>query len=926
MPACGGRVILIFNFLNGGIMDYGKTINLPTTDFSMKANLREKEPQILSFWKEEDLFHKLIAKGKRDYILHDGPPYANGELHIGHAQNKILKDITVRYRALSGYRTPFIPGWDCHGMPIEHKVTQNMKQLPPRMDVRRLCKKYADKYVNIQRQQFIRLGILGDWENPYLTQDKRYEADVLRVFKSLFEDGYIYRECRPIHWCIKCKTALAEAELEYREHTSPSIYVSFPIKSSDDELLRDAFLLVWTTTPWTLPANVALALGKEIDYSLVDTERGRFILATTRLSVLEEMGLPYKKVANMRGDEMEGILARHPFLPRDSRVVLADFVSTEEGTGVVHIAPGHGYEDYLIGKEYGLPILSPVDDEGRFTDEAGEFAGKVVFSANDEIIALLDKNQNLINSALVTHSYPHCWRCGTPLVFRATPQWFVKVDHKDLRARCLSAIDKIEWIPKWSKERMRDTLASRPDWCISRQRNWGVPIPALRCEQCGNTFLDTGMIEWAIQLVESEGSDAWFEGKGDIEGDRSCPECGGKKLRRESDILDVWFESSSSFVAVAEKRLHLPADLYLEGVDQHRGWFQLSLILSMAVRGEPSFTSCLTHGLVLDVERKKMSKKLGNVLSPQAIVKQFGADIIRLYFASVDYTRDMEFGEESIEATTLTYRKIRNTFRYILGNLFDFDKSQSITYEKLLLLDRYVLSTLRQLIERVKKAYDEFDFHRVYSLLFNYCNITLSRFYFDILKDRLYTYKASSLERRSAQTVLYELLRSLSVMFAPIIPFTTEEVWQKAGLSGSVHLQDFPIGDKSLIDEALISEWEKLTAIREKLLLPLEMARRDELIGNSLEAKVRIFARDDEEVKLLGDMQDVLPSVFIVSQVEVVSRESDISGTEIDGLVVEVARAEGKKCARCWIYSNTVGENPVHPTLCSKCVEVVSSN
>jgi len=907
-------------------MNYSKTVNLPKTDFSMKANLREKEPQILSFWKEEDIYHKLITKSEKDYILHDGPPYANGELHIGHALNKILKDITVRYRALLGCRTPFIPGWDCHGMPIEHKVTENIKELPPRMDVRRLCKKYAEKYVNIQRKQFIRLGVLGDWENPYLTYDKKYEADVLRVFKSLLDDGYIYRERRPIHWCIKCRTALAEAELEYKEHTSPSIYVRFPVTSSDDKLLQDASFLVWTTTPWTLPANVALALGRDIDYSLVDTEKGKFILATTRLSVLDEMGLSYKKLANIYGNKLEGILARHPFFDRESRVILADFVSTEEGTGVVHIAPGHGYEDYLVGKEYGLPILSPVDDEGKFTEEVGEVAGKVVFSANDEIIALLDKKQNLISSNLVTHSYPHCWRCGTPLVFRATPQWFVKVDHNDLRARCVSAVDKIEWIPGWSRERMRDSLASRPDWCISRQRNWGVPIPALHCEECGNVFLDSNIVEKAIQLVEKEGSDAWFEGKGDINDEKICPECGGKKLKRESDILDVWFESSSSFVAVVEKRLHLPADLYLEAVDQHRGWFQLSLILSMATKGEPSFTSCLTHGLVLDIQKKKMSKKLGNVMSPQVIVKQFGADILRLYFASVDYTRDMEFGEESIEATTLAYRKIRNTFRYILGNLFDFDKSQAITYEKLLSIDRYVLSTLQQLIERVKKAYDEFDFHRVYSLLFNYCNITLSRFYFDILKDRLYTYRASSLERRSAQTVLYELLRTLSVMFAPIIPFTTEEVWQKAGLSGSVHLQDFPIGDKSLIDEALISEWEKLTTIREKVLLPLEVARRDELIGNSLEAKVRIFARDTDEIKLLKNMEDILPSVFIVSQVEVVSKESDISGMEIGELLIEVKRAEGDKCARCWIHSDTVGENSIHPTLCRKCIEVITSN
>ncbi len=907
-------------------MDYSKTVNLPKTSFSMRANLKEKEPQILAFWEREDIYHKLLTKGGDDYILHDGPPYANGDLHIGHALNKILKDLVVRYRALTGNKTPFIPGWDCHGMPIEHKVTEKMKKLLPRMQVRRLCKEYAEKYVDIQREQFIRLGIIGDWERPYLTYDKKYEADVLRVFGTLLFNGYIYRENRPIHWCIRCKTALSEAELEYKEHTSPSIYLKFPIKSSLDKSLKDTSFLVWTTTPWTLPANVALALGRDIDYSLVDTEKGKFILATTRLAVLEELGLPYKRIDNLQGSELKDILVRHPLFDKESRVILADFVSTEEGTGEVHIAPGHGYEDYLVGKEYGLPILSPVDEEGKFTEEAGQFRDQLVFAANDGIIALLLEKENLISSSNITHSYPHCWRCNTPLLFRATPQWFVRIDHNDLIARALSAIDKIEWFPRWSKERMRDTLAKRPDWCISRQRNWGIPIPALYCEECGNSFLDSKVVKKTIQLVDKEGSDAWFEGRGDIEDGVRCPKCAGRKLRRGEDILDVWFESSSSFSAVTEKRLRFPADLYLEAVDQHRGWFQLSLILSMAVNGEHPFTSCLTHGLVLDVEGKKMSKKLGNVLSPQVIVKQFGADILRLYFASVDYTRDMEFNKESIERTTLAYRKVRNTFRYILGNLYDFKISDAISHHELLSIDRYILSTLQRLIRDIREAYAEFDFHRVYDRLFNYCNITLSRFYFDILKDRLYTYGVTSPERRSAQTVLDRLLRTLSVMFAPILPFTTEEVWQTAGLRGSVHLQGFPVEDNKFVDKTLIHNWETIIAIREKVLLPLESARRDDLIGNSLEAKVRIFIRDSEELELLKDMRDVLPSLFIVSQVELVLKEKDISGMEQDGLIVEVRKADGEKCEKCWIYSPTVGRDQTHPGLCSKCLLTVQGS
>ncbi len=904
-------------------MDYSKTVNLPRTDFSMRANLKEKEPEILSFWENEEIYKKLIERDGDYYILHDGPPYANGELHIGHALNKILKDFIVRFKSLSGYKTPFIPGWDCHGMPIEHKVTKMMKKPGTREEVRNRCRAYAEKYVNIQREQFKRLGIIGDWENPYVTYDKKYEADVLRVLKALLDDGYIYRERRPIHWCVKCKTALAEAELEYEEHISPSIFIRFAIKSTDNKILKNASFLVWTTTPWTIPANVALAVGKEIDYTLVETEKGKFILATTRLTSLDEIGLPYRKIQNIYGDKLKDIKVSHPLFNRESVVIFADFVSTEEGTGVVHIAPGHGYEDYLVGKEYNLAILSPVDEEGMFTEEAGEFSGEEIFSANNDIIKALERNNNLMYSDSISHSYPHCWRCGSPVIFRATPQWFVRIDHNELRSKCLDWVDKLQWVPRWSKERMRDSISNRPDWCISRQRNWGVPIPALYCEKCGNTFINNEIVERAIHLVEKAGSDAWFEGKGEIESGLKCPECEGERLRRENDILDVWFESSSSFKAVTEKRLCMPSDLYVEAVDQHRGWFQLSLILSIALREESPFRTCLTHGLVLDIEKKKMSKKLGNVMSPQVIVKQFGADILRLYFASVDYTRDMEFGEESLEAAILSYRKVRNTFRYALANLYDFDNAQSITIDNLLSIDRFILSTLQVLIKKVRNAYDEFDFHRAYSLLFNYSNITLSRFYYDILKDRLYTYGANSPERKSAQTVLHQLLKALSVLFSPILPFTTEEIWQKAGFVGSVHLQRVPTADDNLIDKNLMQKWEKLVSVRDSVLSPLEIARREKLIGNSLEAKVRLFSYDIDEVKILKEFESELPSLFIVSQVELVEKEADISGTRVNDVVVEIIGAEGKKCPRCWVYSKTIGQDPKHPVICSKCVKAL---
>ena len=902
-------------------MDYKETLNLPRTGFPMKANLVEKEPKILEKWAKIRLYEKMLKRkdAKGVFVLHDGPPYADGDLHIGHALNKTLKDIIIRYRNMTGYVTPFVPGWDCHGMPIEYRVIQELGDKAKTMskrEIRRACEQYALKYVNLQKEGFIRLGVVGDWEHPYLTMDPKYEARTLEVFQKLIEGGYIYRAKRPVHWCTRCQTALAEAEIEYEEHTSPSVYLLFDVQG------EEAAFLVWTTTPWTLLGNVAVALHPDAMYVYVRHGEGVWILAEPTLKrVMDEIGVrEFEIVKRVRGKDLEGKLAYHPFIVRDTYVINATFVVMEQGTGCVHIAPGHGYEDYLVGIEYNLPIVSPVDAAGRFTREAGEFSGMYVFDANDKIVDKLREVGKLVKVDVITHSYPHCWRCHSPLIFRATPQWFLDVEHNGLKRRMLEMVEnRVSWVPRWSRERSYNTIRERPDWCLSRQRSWGIPIPVLYCKKCGEPLLEAKVVEKVRKLVEQKGSEVWFEVEPEELGEFECMKCGGREFAKEEDIFDVWFDSSCSFYAL---KLDIPVDLYLEAVDQHRGWFQHSLLLATAVRGEPPFKRVLTHGLILDKNYRKMSKHLGNVVTPREVWSKWGADILRLYLASVDYTQDVAFDEEKVAQVAQDYRKIRNVFRYILGNLYDFDyERDKVEYERMMAIDRYMLHKLQEVIRKVRRAYEDYAFYKV---IYHYHNfiVYLSRLYLDVLKDRLYTYGKESVERRSAQTALYEIMGVIVRLIAPIMPFTAEEAWEYFKPdSESVQLESMPEVNDKYVDEKLAREWELLERVREDVLPVLEQLRRGKVIGNSLEARVIVWAREEIK-KVLLKYRDELAAFFIVSEV-VISDEKVGSPGEL--VWVKAERIPYRKCERCWIHAASVGKDETYPTLCAKCVEIVKN-
>ncbi len=902
-------------------MSFNNTINLPRTEFPMRANLEKREPEIISYWQKIKLYEKLQKKGEKLFVLHDGPPYADGKLHLGHALNKILKDIIMRSRRMMGYKCPYIPGWDCHGMPIEHNVVKmlgsEVKKLS-RTELRKKCEEYALEYVNLQREGFVRLGVLGDWANPYLTLNPEYEGYVLEVFKQLVEKGYIYRANKPIHWCIHCKTALAEAELEYKEKVSPSIYVRFPLESKTS-------ILVWTTTPWTLPGNVAVAVHPELDYDFVQYGDRVYVIAS---SLRETVFTESEVIKTVKGKELVGKKVAHPiFENKFSPIVEADFVSGEEGTGFVHIAPGHGDVDFLLAQKLKLPVFSPVDEEGRFTQDVRKFAGKNIFDANEDIIKYLDKRGILFKRGEIKHSYPHCWRCHNPLIFRASPQWFMRVDHEDLRERCLEVIDKLDWVPSWSKERMRDCLRTRPDWCLSRQRAWGIPIPVFYCVNCGEPILDPIIIDRIIRIISSQGTQYWYAlDPQSVVADKVCPRCGGNIFEKELDIFDVWFDSSSSFQAVSKKNWDTPVDVYLEAVDQHRGWFQLSLILSMAVDDKPPFKTCFTHGLILDKNYRKMSKSLGNVVTAEEAVKKFGADVLRLFFVAIDYTRDIPFDWETYNAIAQTYRKIRNEFRFMLGNLYDFTPDKEVDYNSLWLIDKVILHKLQLLIRDVRKFYETYEFSRLYKRVYDFF-VYLSQFYFDTLKDRLYTYGKNSRDRRAAQTVLYKLLDALVRILAPIMPFTTEEVWKFPPLarSESVHLEDLPQYEEKYVNDELASKFEQIESVRDKVLAALETRRQEKLIGNSLEARVLLTPKDKNLNSLLNEFKNELASIFIVSQVEFVNAISKPI-YEDDKLSVDVTKAKGKKCARCWIYSESVGNDKDYPELCAKCVDVLKTH
>lgn len=907
-----------------------ETLNLPKTDFPMKARLPQREPEILKKWENMKLYHRIREerKGGPKFILHDGPPYANGRIHLGHALNKILKDFIVKSYTMLGYDSPFLPGWDCHGLPIEIKVDQLLgerKKNMSKVEIREECRKYAEKYINLQREEFIRLGVFGEWEKPYLTMDPEYEADIIRHLGAFFRRGEVYRDKKPVYWCPHCKTALAEAEIEYQEHRSPGIYVKFklkePEKLSSDLKDKDVYVVIWTTTPWTLPANLAIAFHPEYDYAVYEVD-GEYMIFAMRLApiVEEKLGKKFKLVKKFVGKEVEFMKALHPFIDRESLLINADYVTLEQGTGCVHTAPGHGEEDYMSGKEYGLEIYSPVDDNGHFTDQVERFKGMLVWDADPKIIELLKEKNALLLNEEITHSYPHCWRCKGPIIFRATEQWFISMDKAGLRKQALEEIKKVRWIPEWGEERIYNMIENRPDWCISRQRVWGVPIPVFYCKKCGHTLVSEVVIEHVASIFEKKGSNAWFELSEEelLPEGTKCEKCGSSDFRKETDIVDVWFESGTSH-AVLKRYPHLswPSDVYLEGNDQYRGWFHSSLLVGIAGEGSSPYRQVITHGWVLDEQGRAMSKSLGNVIEPLKIVNQYGAEILRLWVAMVDYREDVRLGDEILKRLSEAYRKIRNTWRFMLGNLYDFEPERhSLPLEKLYPVDRYILNKFRKIGRNVLEFYKNYQYYKIFHALYNFFTVDLSAFYLDITKDRLYCSHAEDEKRRAVQTVIFEILGDTIRLFAPILSFTAEEAWEKLpyfnGKKDSVHLELFPAFDKEVISSEEEAKWETLFEIRELVNKALEEARRSDFIGNSLEAKLVIQVPEAKK-KILEEFEPHLPEFFIVSQVEVKEGE----------LEVKVEKAAGEKCQRCWVYHPEVGKNSEHPNLCPRCIDVI---
>jgi len=928
---------------------YQETLNLPETAFSMRAGLAQKEPAMLDEWKAKDVYQKIrsFSKDRPPFILHDGPPYANGNIHIGHALNKILKDIIVRMKTMQGYDAVYIPGWDCHGLPIEHQLFKQMKKRKSEVDsaaFRKQAHDYAMGYVATQREQFQRLGIFGEWHRPYLTLAPEYEYWILKSFSSLIEKGYIYRGLKPVNWCGDCETALAEAEVEYEDHTSPSVFVKFCVKNPETLVKgvkgKPLSLLIWTTTPWTLLANVAVAAHPHFEYVLADTGSEVLVIEQSlSAAVLEKGGITDAKIiGKVAGEALKALTYEHPFgVKTNCCVILTDYVTKEDGTGLVHTAPGHGQEDYEAGRTNGLDILMPVDDRGVFTNEAGAFAGLHVFQANPKIIEDLKKRGILFASQNITHSYPHCWRCKKPIVFRATKQWFMRIDHQGLRAKLNEIVKKdVQWLPEAGLERILGMVTTRPDWCLSRQRHWGVPIPALKCVGTdGEHRLYPEVVDYFAGIVKKEGTDAWFQKDiGElIPKGFQCPETGCTEFEKTYDILDVWFDSGVSHRAVVGPMLqqNLPVDLYLEGSDQHRGWFQSSLIPSVAIDGKAPFKAVLTHGFVVDGEGRKMSKSLGNVIGPDEITKTYGADILRLWVAASSYHDDIRLSKEIVARDIDAYRKVRNTIRYLLGNLAGFDPdTQMVSYADLPALDQWALARLADVSDAVVDAYNAYEFSTVYKAIFDFCNEDLSSFYLDILKDRLYTSHTHSPERRSAQTVLFHILNYLVRFLAPILVFTTEEVFslmpksKEIQMIESVHLLPWPGIPKEWKNRKIVEDYDLLVALRPFVMRALENKRTAGGIGSSLEAKILFRTSSERDQAYLQEHLAELPEVFIVSQVEVkkVDVVTEALGGTFTQTTVEVAEADGKKCGRCWNY-RLLGEDADYPDLCQRCAEVV---
>lgn len=915
-------------------MDYSKTLNLPQTDFPMRGNLPNAEPKMQAWWDEIDIYGKVktFRKGKPKFILHDGPPYANGNIHIGHALNKILKDFIVRYKSMRGFDAPYVPGWDTHGLPIEQAIANSSNVDRKQMNVidfRRLCEQYAKDWIEKQKQQFKRLGVRGDWNNPYVTFDPAYEARQIRVFAEMVKKGYIYKGLRPVYWSPSSESALAEAEIEYKDKRSPSIYVAFPVQDGKSLLAPDDNVVIWTTTPWTLPANLAISVHPEYEYVLVRTESGKYLVAEALLEqVAQTVGWKETTVERtFKGKELEGVVCCHPFYDRPSPLLLGEHVTLDAGTGCVHTAPGHGEEDFEIGQKYGLDVLCPVDDQGRFTREAPGFEGLFYDDANKVVTEKLKENGRLLHLGFITHQYPHDWRTKKPVIFRATEQWFASVD--GFRQTMLDEIKNIRWTPHWGEIRLHNMIAERGDWCISRQRSWGVPIPIFYCQSCGHALVNDRTIEHVATLIEREGSNVWFAKEADqlLPEGTVCAECGHDQFRKETDIMDVWFDSGSSHAAVLEGREELtwPADMYLEGSDQYRGWFNSSLITAVAVKGKAPYRQILSHGFTLDGEGRKMSKSLGNTVDPVQVCETLGADILRLWVASVDYQADVRISDNILKQITEVYRKIRNTFRFMLGNLYDFDPERDLVpFTELKELDRFALIRLNRMIERVLKAYDDYQFHIVYQTIHHFCAVEMSAFYLDIVKDRLYVSVPDDPVRRQAQTVLYRALSAMVRLIAPILPHTAEEVWKHAPGTQveSVQLTDMPDPVPVWRDDALEEKWTALIQVRDEVNKALEQARRDKVVGNSLGAHVELYP-DENTRSLLGQFED-LETLFIVSKVTIHdfnARPKDAKDFAIGA--IRVVPAPGEKCERCWIVTPEVGQSTQHPTLCPRCVETV---
>jgi isoleucyl-tRNA synthetase len=931
-------------------LDLKKTVNLPKTNFAQKANLGQAEPARLQKWADAKLYETILKTREtgQKFILHDGPPYANADIHIGTALNKILKDFVVKSRSMMGFQSPYVPGYDCHGLPIENYVERKLKEKGKNKDdiptntFRKICREHAGGAMKNQTRDFKRLGILGEWETPYLTMSNEYEAETARLFGKYVERGYVYRGSRPVYWDVYDQTALAEAEVEYADVVSPSVYVKFPAKSdlsSVDSALagKNVKFVIWTTTPWTLPANLGISVNPNFDYSAVEVGNEVLIIATELVKeVAEKAGFDSSnEIARFKGEKLDKLEAKHAWLDRTSLLMLGEHVTLGDnspgddeqkggdktaGTGLVHTAPGHGTDDFYIGQRYGLPVYCPVDNGGKFTAEVEHFAGEFVFKANPKIVELMRENGSLLLHEDYKHRYPHGWRSHKPVIYRATPQWFISMDNgedKSLRKQGLREVESVKWHPNWGEGRMANMLKSRPDWCVSRQRVWGVPIIAFHCADCSEVVIDSEVIYHVADIFALETADAWYnrEAKDLLPADYKCGKCGGENFEKETDILDVWFDSGSSCVAVLETRgdvLRFPADVYLEGGDQYRGWFNSSLMCGIAAHDIAPYKQILTHGWVVDGEGRKQSKSLGNVTSPNEIVKQSGAEILRLWAAAVDYTEDMRCSKEILDRVTDAYRKIRNTLRYALGNLDGFNpQTESVALAEMQEIDRWALASLDELVEKVLNGYEKYDFQVVYHSLYNFCTVTLSARYFDILKDRLYISAPKSIERRAAQTALYEITDKLCRLIAPVLAFTADEAFENLPnqQTSSVHLTEFPklAGVK---DEALIGNWERIFTIRDEVLKKLEESRTAKIIGSSLEAKV-ILTVDKETMMFLLPYYEDLRYIFIVSQVEVHQDEK---------FGVEIRKADGAKCERCWNYSTRVGESEIYPNVCERCL------